>query len=181
MAAELSSRVFQIVSSQGAAVTVVFQNLTVQGGAATNGGALGGSAALGGGILIDGGQVTLSSVSVKSNRAGVAGATNTGAGGGLSGPGGANGAAGKSAQGGGIYVASGTVMMSNVQITNNSAYGGDGNAGPAGFVSVGNNHAGGGAGTAARPLAADFTLPADQRWLSARRSRRIKPLAAEAD
>lgn len=88
---QLNSRVFQIVSSQGAAVTVVFQNLTVQGGAATDGGALGGNAALGGGILIDGGNVTLSSVSVKSNRAGVAGLTNTSAGGGLSAPGGPTG------------------------------------------------------------------------------------------
>ena len=35
----LHNRVFQIVSSQGAAVTVVFQNLTVKGGAAGDGGA----------------------------------------------------------------------------------------------------------------------------------------------
>ena len=38
---------------------------------------MGGSAALGGGSLIDGGDVTLSNVTVKSNRAGAAGPTNT--------------------------------------------------------------------------------------------------------
>lgn len=93
-ASQLQNRVFQIVSSQGAAVTVVFQNLTVQGGAAGDGGALGGNAALGGGFLIDGGDVTFSSVSVKSNRAGAPGPTNSSAGGGLSAPAGASGAAG---------------------------------------------------------------------------------------
>ena len=71
-ASQLQNRVFQIVSSQGAAVTVSFQNLTVQGGGATDGGVLGGGADLGGGFLIDGGDVTLSNVTVKSNRAGAA-------------------------------------------------------------------------------------------------------------
>src|SRR5271169_5348934 len=52
-------RIFQIV---GANVTVVLENLTIQGGDAVGGGVLGGTAALGGGILIDGAQVTLSSV-----------------------------------------------------------------------------------------------------------------------
>ncbi len=143
---------FQIVSSEGAGVTVVFQNLTVKGGAASNGGALGGSAALGGGFLIDGGHVTLSSVSVKSNRAGAPGPTNTSAGGGLSAPAGAEGGAGAAAQGGGIYIASGTLTMNDVAVSDNSAYCVDGIAGALGHVSAIHNRnggAGGAGGTAA--------------------------------
>ena len=56
-------------------MTVVFKDLEITKGRAHDGGILGGAAALGGGILIDGGQVTLSNVSVTSNRAsGAAGA-----------------------------------------------------------------------------------------------------------
>ena len=55
-----NDRVFQIVSASGAAVTVTFQNVTIEGGDAQN---------AGGGLLIDGGQVALSNVSVSGNVA----------------------------------------------------------------------------------------------------------------
>ena len=46
-ASELQDRVFQIVSSQAAAVSVLFQNMTMQGGSLRRG-MVGGTAALGG-------------------------------------------------------------------------------------------------------------------------------------
>ncbi len=60
-----SSRVFQITSS----ITVIFKDMAIEHGKATDGGNLGGTTALGGGVLIDGGQATMSSVSVNSNSA----------------------------------------------------------------------------------------------------------------
>ena len=65
----LNSRIFEIVGAGTAGVTVVFKDLEITKGRAHDGGILGGAAAVGGGILIDGGQVTLSNVSVMSNRA----------------------------------------------------------------------------------------------------------------
>lgn len=65
-------------------MTVVFKDLEITDGKATDGGVLGGTAALGGGMLIDDGDVTLSSASVRSNSAA-----------GVSGVIGASGAAGK--------------------------------------------------------------------------------------
>ena len=51
-----NDRDFQIVGASGAAVTVTFQNVAIEGGDAVNSGAVGGNAALGGGLLIDGGR-----------------------------------------------------------------------------------------------------------------------------
>jgi Bacterial Ig-like domain/Calx-beta domain len=143
-ASQLQNRVFQIQSSQGAAVSVSFQNLTVKGGVASDGGVLGGTVALGGGFLIDGGDVTLSNVTVESNQAGVPKGSSSGVGGTLQGHG--DGSAGISAQGGGIYVASGTLTMYNTQVTKNAANGGSGGAGGFGYISHINNHAGGNGG-----------------------------------
>ena len=60
-----ATRVFEITSS----VTVIFKDMAIEHGRATDGGRLGGTAALGGGVLIDGGQVTMSNVSVANNSA----------------------------------------------------------------------------------------------------------------
>jgi len=60
-------RIFTIVSTSSASVSVVLENLAIRGGHAVNGGVLGGTAALGGGLLIDGGIVTLNDVSVAGN------------------------------------------------------------------------------------------------------------------
>ena len=66
-----TNRVFEVV----AGIHVVFQNLSIEHGIATDGGEVGGSDALGGGFLIDGGTVTLSNVAVSNNSAiGFAGA-----------------------------------------------------------------------------------------------------------
>jgi hypothetical protein len=70
-----NDRDFQIIGANGAAVTVTFQDASIEGGDAQNAGVLGGGAALGGGLLIDGGQVTLTDVTVSNNVArGAAGA-----------------------------------------------------------------------------------------------------------
>ena len=64
-----NTRILEIVGMGGAGVKVVFKDLAIQGGKATDGGVLGGSAALGGGLLVDGGQATLSNVWVSRNDA----------------------------------------------------------------------------------------------------------------
>ncbi len=64
-----NTRIFEIVGTGTAAMTVVFKDLEITGGNAKDGGVLEGNAALGGGILIDGGQVTLSNASVAGNTA----------------------------------------------------------------------------------------------------------------
>ena len=83
--------------------------LAIEGGDAQNGGAVGGNAALGGGLLIEDAAVTLSDVVVQNNLAqgnhGSTGAAgHTGAAGGAGGD-------GRNAQGGGIYLASGTLFL----------------------------------------------------------------------
>ena len=65
--ASWKDRDFEIIGGKN--LTVVFQNLSIEGGHAANGGKLGGNQALGGGLLIDSGQVTLSNVAVRSNVA----------------------------------------------------------------------------------------------------------------
>src|SRR5262249_55107050 len=56
-------RAFQVLGN----VRVVFRDLTITGGLATDSGGIGGSAALGGGILNNGGNVTLDHVAVVGN------------------------------------------------------------------------------------------------------------------
>jgi hypothetical protein len=65
----LNARVLEIVGTGTASLTVILQDLTIEGGDAHDGGVLGGGAALGGGLLIDGGRVTLSQVAVSHNMA----------------------------------------------------------------------------------------------------------------
>jgi hypothetical protein len=64
-----NTRIFEVVGTGTANVTVVFKDLAIKGGHAIDGGVLGGAVALGGGLLIDGGQVTLSQASVAGNAA----------------------------------------------------------------------------------------------------------------
>ena len=129
-----ASRVFEIVGA-GSSLSVVLQNLTIEGGLATDNGGLNlPNTALGGGLLIDGGNVALSNVAVLDNAAsGAAGAA--GAPGAYAtsanptgGPGG-NGGNGGNARGGGIYLAAGNLSLNSVVLEGNSAVGGAGGAG----------------------------------------------------
>ena len=61
-------RIFEVVATTGSNISVVFQDLAIAGGNATNGGILGGTAALGGGLLIDGGTVSMTRVAVQGRR-----------------------------------------------------------------------------------------------------------------
>ena len=119
-------RNFEVVGKAGATVTVVFRDVSIREGDATDGGTLGGAVALGGGILIEGGNVTLSNVSVSGNHASGA------AGGQLS-----NGSHGGNAEGGGIYVAAGALTAVSSKIVENSALGGAGGTGVKGTIAGG--------------------------------------------
>jgi hypothetical protein len=131
-------RIFQIVSSPTAAVAVTMKNLTIEGGNAFTAGAVGGTAALGGGMLVDGGQVTLSHVGFSSNHVwGFTGAA--GAAGGLGAVGGTGGSGGR-ASGGAIYLATGTLNITQSSLFNNYVSGGPGGAGGLGG-SAGKNSA----------------------------------------
>ncbi len=106
-----ADRVFQILNlGGGAAGTVTFKNLVIEGGnAQDNGGAgavAGNSDAQGGGILNDGGNVTLSNVAVQSNQA-TAGV-------------------GQFGQGGGLFAQDGSLTINSSVIQNNKATGGAG-------------------------------------------------------
>jgi fibronectin-binding autotransporter adhesin len=124
------SRVFEVIGSPGASVTVVFQDLTITGGyAGNNGGLSGNGASVGGGILIEDGDVNLSDVDLVGNVA----QGNVGAVGGKGGRGepGQVGGAGGDAQGGGLYLAGGQLTLKNTVITGNIAQGGRGGTGGA--------------------------------------------------
>ena len=115
-------------------LTVFFQGLTISGGRATD---IGGlvlptNSGVGGGLLMDGGLVTMSKVSFTGNSAegqsgatGFLGASVTG------GPGGPGGAGGIG-QGGAIYLAAGTLTLTDDLITGNVASGGLGGVGGTG-------------------------------------------------
>ncbi len=129
-----SDRIFEVVGTSQANVTVVFQDLAIEGGNATGGGILGGKAALGGGLLIDGGTVEMTHVALTKNRAqGVAGASGAAAKSGHAAGSGGNGEAGR---GGGIYLAAGTLDLNNDSISGNFALGGDGGLGGAGSAGI---------------------------------------------
>ena len=100
-----SNRVFQIIDDgTKSPLAVSFQNLTITGGKATDGGAVGGAAALGGGLLIDGGAVSLSNVGVDKNAAkGQMGPMRPSLGAQANGAG---------ADGGGVYLAKGSLVLS---------------------------------------------------------------------
>jgi len=126
----VTNRVFEIVGTSGANVTVVFKNLTISNGVAHDSGVVGGAAALGGGILIDGGQVTLSHATVSGNQA--TGASGSAGASGAVGQAGGAGMPGGNAGGGGIFLAAGTLSLNNAAITNNQVVGGKGGAGGTG-------------------------------------------------
>jgi len=136
---EQNSRVFEIVSN-GSSPSVVFQDLTIEGGYATDDGGLGlaGDPAVGGALLIDGGQVSLDGVALLDNEAaGAHGAYGTPGLTGLGGPGG-NGGAGGNAMGGGIYLAAGSLTLNDSTIAGDVAQGGAG--GPGGQGGNGSSH-----------------------------------------
>ena len=125
-----TDRIFEVVGTSQANVTVVFQDLAIEGGNATGGGILGGTAALGGGLLIDGGTVPMTHVAVSNNEAqGARGADGKA---GAAGQAGGNGGDGDDARGGGIYLAAGTLTLNDDLISNNIARGGTGGSGGAG-------------------------------------------------
>ena len=129
-----SDRVFEVVGTSQANVTVVFQGLSIEGGNATGGGILGGTAALGGALLIDGGTVEMTHVALTKNRAqGLAGASGAAAGSSQAAGGGGNGDPGR---GGGIYLAAGTLSLNNDTISGNFALGGDGGNGGCGSAGI---------------------------------------------
>ena len=116
-----AARVFEVDNC-----TVTFENLTIKGGMASDGGSLGGADALGGGILSASSYLTLNNVVVSGNTArGTNGSTvATGSGGATVATNGAN------AEGGGLYVSSGGLLIEGgSKISNNLAVGGNGGAG----------------------------------------------------
>ena len=123
-------RILQVVGTQAAGVSVVFENVILEGGRAIDGGVLGGHAGLGGGMLIDGGNVVLSSVLLADNTAsglsGVPGKAGTGS------AGGGRGGAGDNALGGGVYLASGSLTVISSTLSRNIARRGPGGPGGSG-------------------------------------------------
>ena len=139
-------RVFEIVNP---GTTVVFQDLTIRGGLATDKGTLGGTSALGGGILSNQGILTLDNVRILSNvaqgAAGADGSSPTGS----SGTTGGDGTDGAGAQGGGLYVTGGALSLLNGSLVSyNQALGGAGGSGGNGASDVGTSTPSGGSGGA---------------------------------
>ncbi len=135
--ADGTSRDFEIAGTNrqvGNNLTVFFQNLTIAGGRATDTGGLPltTGSGIGGGVLMDGGLVTMSQVSFESNVAvgttGVSGFVGASVTGGPGGPG----LAGGLGQGGAIYLAAGSLTLTNDLITGNTAEGGIGGVGGTG-------------------------------------------------
>ncbi len=123
-------RIFQIQGSSTNALNVDFQDLTIERGNAQNGGVLGGTAALGGGLLIDTASVKLSDVLLQNNQAqGALGAAGSG---GKPGGVGGNGGNAQNANGGAIYLKSGSLLLFNDTLANNVALGGKGGTGGVG-------------------------------------------------
>jgi predicted outer membrane repeat protein len=126
-----TNRLFEITGTVGSSpsMRVVFQDLTLTGGLATDEAdlPLPGILSLGGAILMNGGAAALTDVAVKSNVAlGQTGAAGTN--GSFAGPGGP-GTNGGVAQGGGIYLAAGNLTLKNDTMTGNVAQGGLGGVG----------------------------------------------------
>ena len=128
------TRVFFIGGANSNNLSVVFQGLTISGGLATDNGGLSlpSGTAVGGALLIDGGAVALSNVNLNDNAAvgtkgttGFSGASRTG------GPGG-HGGAGGNGEGGAIYMAAGSLTLTDDTITGNTAHGGQGGLGGSG-------------------------------------------------
>ena len=118
-------RVFQIAPGS----TVVFRNLTIKGGLATDDGTSSGSGtgAIGGGILMDGAKVTLDNVQLTRNNAeGIDGTDQ-------SGNPDTRGGRGRDANGGGLYASSSAAnvltLINNTTLRDNKAIAGDGGHG----------------------------------------------------
>lgn len=118
-------RVFQIAPGS----TVVFRNLTIKGGLATDDGtsSSSGTGAFGGGILMDGAKVTLDNVQLTRNNAEGADGTDQ------SGNPDTTGGTGRDAKGGGIYASSNAAnvltLINNSTLRDNKAIAGDGGHG----------------------------------------------------
>jgi len=128
---DFTNRLFEITGTIGTnpSLRVVFQDLTLTGGLATNEAnlPLPGILSLGGAIIMNGGAADLTDVAVKSNVAlGQTGAAGTN--GSFAGPGGP-GTNGGVAQGGGIYLAAGSLTLNNDTLSGNVAQGGFGGVG----------------------------------------------------
>jgi hypothetical protein len=128
-------RDFEILGSD---IVVVFEDLAITGGRASDGGQYGLPAAVGGGLLIEGGQVRLSNVKVFGNAAlgrngelGAAGTNDT------NGMNGGDGGPGSYASGGGIYLYSGRLVLVDSLIGDNAADGGNGGDGGNGHGATG--------------------------------------------
>jgi hypothetical protein len=129
--ANQSSRVFDIVdTSATSTLSVLFQDLSIEGGRATDDAGLNlPQTVVGGGLVFDGGNVTMSNVAVKSNVAAAVNGTNGSPGApGVGGTGG-NGGNGGKARGGGFFLASGSLTLNNDTISGNLAQGGAGGIG----------------------------------------------------
>jgi hypothetical protein len=116
-------RAFQVIGN----VHVIFKQLSIEGGLATDSGSVGLTASLGGGILNNGGTVTLNHVRVIGNEA--------------------HGNPGQAAQGGGIYSNGLSLTITDSSLLGNQAIGGEGSEGSNGADgTVGGDGAPGGAG-----------------------------------
>jgi hypothetical protein len=127
---EQAGRIFQI-GGVGSSPTVVFQDLTIEDGYATDDGGLGlpGDPAVGGAMLIAGGSVSMAGVSLLDNEAGGAHGVNGVPGTwGLGNPGG-DGGTGGDAMGGAVYLGAGSLTLSNSTIDGDFAQGGAGGQG----------------------------------------------------
>jgi hypothetical protein len=143
---ENASRLFMVQGTNGAApsLSVVFQNLTLENGLASDDAGLGlaGNPSVGGALVVDGGLVTLSQVTLQGNKAGgidgsagkagTNGGTAPIAGGGTGGNPGGKGTAGTNALGGAIYLARGVLQLTGDTIAGNTAQGGKGGTGGVG-------------------------------------------------
>ncbi|MBV8358348.1 MAG: hypothetical protein JO189_10485, partial [Deltaproteobacteria bacterium] len=116
-------RVFQVLAGANA----VFSKLTIAGGVAEDDGTAGAlpgtTVAEGGGLLVqNGGHVSLSNVLMRGNQAiagaGASGTSKTG-----------RGASGKDAQGGGIFLSSGMVNLTDSKVAQNAVTAGSGGSG----------------------------------------------------
>ena len=135
-----TSRVFEVLGISGTStnLAVVFagmvQGLVIEGGLATDDGGItvSSASAVGGAFLVDGGQVALSKVTLMNNEArGTTGAQGSVGASRTAGPGGP-GHAGGNSQGGAIYLAAGSLTLTDDKITGNIAQGGAGGEGGTG-------------------------------------------------
>ncbi len=124
-----TNRVFEI-GGPGSNPTVVFQDLTIEDGYATDDAGLGlaGDPAVGGAMVVNGGSVSMTGVALVNNEAGGAHGMN-GTPAQASGKPGGDGGAGGDAMGGAIYLGAGSLKLTDSTIDGDFAAGGAGGAG----------------------------------------------------